>query len=606
MGFIYGIVNLDSQPAGKVEIDELGKATGWENFIYQSALYENLAVGFCHHPGRKPKAGIFRNDFVTVLADIRIYNSAYLKQSFDYQTDAEALAKAYMLWGADCGCHINGDYAAMIFDWKNLQVHLLRDHIGARPLVYWFSGKKIFFSSHEFGLVKSGLINTSVSEEKIIDNFFHYRGNYERTVFDNVKKVIPGYFLTFTAESPCRKIKYWRPENIQKTSAFIFETAAERLRELLTEAACRRMENARTGLHISGGIDSCGVASIVADNTSNKSMLVGYSWTPEFFDDPFEGEDEKVFIEAFSADKNVPVKYLNLNEYETIRNSLIPEFPTQHIEHPVMQMAGKDGVEILFSGWGGDEFVSLSNRGTLNHLFFKFKWGQLFRFIRKTGILSLPYKFRTDIIPLFIPFGLLPIYKAGKKDWSVLRLFCPSFIRRHWIKIFFHKQKNVFGYGDRTRFALNLLELYHLPERMDSWAVNAERYGFEYKYPLLDKDVLEFWFSIPVEFTYKNFHPRLLYREAMKGILMDKIRMRNDKGEAIRIAFTIRENEKGKNYLEQQFRALTQQEHLSHFRKEAFQKVFEHYGSADKRKRMRSGDKVTLYLRYVALVKKYF
>jgi asparagine synthetase B (glutamine-hydrolysing) len=605
MGFIYGVINLDRLPAVREEAEVLGKATGWDNFISQTALYGNVALGFCHHPERKSKAGLYIDEEVIVLADIRIYNQDELKQIFYYQSNEEVLAKAWLRWGIDWTNHINGDFAVFIFDKRDHCCYLFRDHIGTRPLVYWSSQTKLIFSSHEFGLAKSGLIKAGISENRLIDNFFHYIGNYEQSVFDNVKKVIPGYFVTFSAETPCRKIKYWEPEKIQKDNVLTFETATGRLRELLIKATCSRMENVRTGMHVSGGIDSCGVASIVADNTPDKNMLTGYSWTPIFFDGQFEGVNEKEFIEAFSADKKVRMRYLNLDEYETTRNALIPEFFIQHIEHPVMQMAHKDGVEILFSGWGGDEFVSLSSRGTFNHLFFNFKWRQLYKIIREKGVKSSIYKFRTEIFPLFLPFGLLPSYKAGKKDWSCFNLFNPGFIRKHWQQIFLRKNKNVFGYGNRTRLSLNLIEHYHLPERMDSWAVNAEHYGYEYKYPLLDKELLEFWFSIPVEFTYKDFHSRLLYREAMKGILTEKIRIRAEKGEAIRLAFSFRENQKGKKYLEQLFYSLSSREHLSYFRPRAFKKVFRNYDSKNKLKRIRARFKVMLYLRYVALVKKY-
>lgn len=40
-------------------------------------------------------------------------------------------------------------------------------------------------------------------------------------------------------------------------------------------------------------------------------------------------------------------------------------------------------------------------------------------------------------------------------------------------KYYFYR-KNSFGYGNRNRFALNLLKIYHLPERMNSWTINAE------------------------------------------------------------------------------------------------------------------------------------
>ena len=70
---------------------------------------------------------------------------------------------------------------------------------------------------------------------------------------------------------------------------------------------------------------------------------------------------------------------------------------------------------------------------------------------------------------------------------------------------------------------------------------------------MLDKQVLEFWFSLPVEFTYKDFNSRLLYRETMKGILTEKIRIRKDKGEALRIAYTQKNDQDGEEYLKNLF-----------------------------------------------------
>jgi len=183
-------------------------------------------------------------------------------------------------------------------------------------------------------------------------------------------------------------MKYWKPEEIRKNKALSFEDAVARLRQLIISATLNRMEPDKTGVHVSGGIDSAGVASILADHTEDKTQLIGYSWTPEEFKGEFEGIDEKEFIEAFVTEKGVRVNYLDLEEYESVKDSLIPEFETQNIEHPTMQMAGGDGVKTLFSGWGGDEFVSLSTRGTFNHLFFSFKWLTLGRFILKAGIRS--------------------------------------------------------------------------------------------------------------------------------------------------------------------------------------------------------------------------
>ncbi|NTW31274.1 MAG: hypothetical protein HGB12_01340, partial [Bacteroidetes bacterium] len=516
----------------------------------------------------------------------------------------EAFAKAYLHWGTQCANHINGDYAVVIIDRKKNEVYLFRDHIGTRPLVYWFHENRLIFASHEFGLVKSGLVSASLCEEKFINHLFRFKGNYTQTVFQNILKVIPGYFISF---SPKRKksTKYWKPEKIRQYKNLSFDDAVARLRQLLVSATLNRMEQDKTGVHVSGGIDSGGVASIIVDHTEDKAQLYGYSWTPDEFEGEYEGADEKEFIDAFSEEKGIPVNYLKLKENEAVIDALIPEFETQHIEHPTMKMAENDGVKTLFSGWGGDEFVSLSTRGTFNHLFFSFKWFTLGRFIIKSGIKSGIKRMWREVFPLLIPFGLVHTYKTQYTDWSKLRLLEPFFVLKHWKQIFFHSRKNFYGYGNRTRFALNLLHNYHIPERMDSWAIHAERYGFEYKYPLLDKDLLEFWFSIPIKYTYQDFNSRLLYREAMKGILTEKIRTRRDKGEGLRIAYSRQNRNNGEEYIKQLLKTIPEKSHLSFFRPEVLQKVIDKNSGKQKIKEIFKENQPLIYLRYVELVKKY-
>ena len=604
MSYIFGIIDFERKTAGAEELSALERAVRWDGSVAHTLIDGNVALGYCHHPERNPKAGIFRDEELIVLADIRIYNAGELKQSFDFATPEEAFAKAYRRWGAECAGHINGDFAVVVIDRQKGKVSLFRDHIGARPLAYRFSGNRLIFASHEYGLAKSGLCKAALLEEKLVSLLFRFKEKYEQTVFGGIHKVTPGHCLSFS-RGMGTAVKYWKPENISKNKTLSFNDAVEGLRERIITATRNRMEPGKTGLHVSGGLDSCGIAAIVAAYSPDKSLLTGYSWTPEQFDEKVEGTDEREFIDAFSQEKEIRIHYARLEEFESVKDEIDPEFPTQNIEHPVMRLAGKEGIGVLFSGWGGDEFVSLSLRGTVNHLFFTFKWLSLLNYARKRGIKTTICQFRVDVLPLLIPFGLLLPYKGGYQDWSVLRMLKPAFIRRHWKQIFFHSRKNIFGYGNRTRFALNLLDLRHIPDRMDSWSINAERYGFEYKYPLVDKDVLEFWFSLPVEFTYMDFRSRLLYREVMKGILPEIIRTRPDKGEAYRIAFSQRERKTGKKYLAELFYALKPEEHLPFINRKALVKEIKYSPGKNFRKNIRSMNKLILYLRHVALSNEY-
>jgi len=605
MGFIYGIINFEGSTIKEDNIATLADSVKYEGFVAQTIIEKNIALGFCHYPGKEPNVGIYMDENLIVVADIRIYNKEYFKKQPAGTTQVEIFAKTFSTFGLSCANHINGDFAAVVIDRKKNEAHLFRDHIGTRPLAYCISGNRLFFASHEFGLVKSGLLKPQLSEKKLIDTFLKLMEQYEQTVFHEIFKVIPGSVLSFSANGQKKVTQYWRPENIQEERDMTFDYASKHLRELIVAATQNRMEKGKTGMHISGGLDSCAIAAIVAQNSPDKSLLTGYSWTPEVSDRLMEGPNEKELINAFCKEEGIRLKYMNVSEGESAENLMTPEFEQQIIELPVMQMAGKDGVETMFSGWGGDELVSLGTRGTVNHLFFGFKWITLLKYARQNGLKHTIARLRIEVLPQLVPFGLMPVYKADRHDWSILRILKPSFLWKHRKQIFIHRRKRFFGYGNRKKFVLNLLELRFLPERIDSWAINAEKYGLEYKYPLLDKDVLEFWFTIPVEHTYKNFHPRLLFREAMKGILMDKIRLRSDKSEPLRSAFSQRERRNNRILLANVFGSLPEEDHLSFVKTYAFKKEISKPPSKNDIKNNRTLRKLAIYLRYTALVRKY-
>ncbi|MCK9625811.1 MAG: asparagine synthase-related protein [Bacteroidales bacterium] len=605
MSLIFGIINLNDALVSEHEFNTLAQAVCNKESCVISQNAVNMMVGYGHYPGRNARVGIYDDGRLVVIADLRLFNIQELHAHISFSTPIEALAQAFRKWGTDCGNHLNGEYAAVFYDREQGTAFLLRDHIGTRPLTYCLVHHRLFFSSDEFGLMRSGLIPTKLNEGKLISNFFQFKGWYDKTMFENVHKVQTGCIYSISKEQQ-RIYRWWRPECLRKDNSLTYEAAVQKLRKCLLKATISRMENVRIGLHVSGGIDSCGVASIVADNTLDKSTLRAYSWSPEQVSERIDGVNELPFIEAFVKEKTVVVQYLTAEKIEVTQNAIIPEFETQHIERPVMQQAAKDGVELVFSGWGGDEAVSVSMRGVFNHLFFSLNWGKLFQYIKKTGIKAAIHKFKSEILPYLIPGYIIHTYRSEYTDWSKLRLFHLCFIFKHISMFLFHKRMGIYGRGNRSSITLNLLNSGHLSERMDSWAINAETFGFAYTYPLLDKEVLECFLQIPAVYTYADFVPRKLYRDAMKGIMPESIRMRMDKSEAIRMSYSFKLRQEGKAYLVDLFNALTPEEHLPFCNLKNWEKLIRKpLTEGISKKNFQEVTKLCFYLRYVGLMKKY-
>lgn len=531
MGFIFGIINFDKAPVKEKDVYTIGNAVKWDGFAEKIVMGDTYGVGYCWNTIREPKTGVYQNKDLIVVCDARIYNQEeLLNQGINCANPEIMFAHAYEKWGEQCANKFNGDFSVVIIDHRLQKVFLFRDHVGVRPLCYAMYAQQLIFASHEFGIGKSRLVPNDFSENYLLNNlvlFFNH--DYRQTFFKAICKVVPGRVVSVTSTS-IQANDYWHPERIKKHIDLTLKNSVKELREHLIKATTRRMEPGVIGTHLSGGLDSSGVAAILADYVHDKSELVAYSWSPDEGDMEVEGTNEKELIDDFVKGKKIKVRYSSASD-SSVFSSLFsePEFENMDIELPTMKMAQKDNVSILFSGWGGDEFVSLSLRGAINHIILRFKLWDFYRWIKCFGIKSTLYRVWNEVMPLVLP---VVVYDKRKRQARLIRFFYGSFIVRHIGSFFLNYKRCIFGWGNRTGFMLRLLHNYHLPERMDSWALYGERYGFEYKYPLLDKELLEFWFTVPVKHTYQTMVSRYLYREAMKGILPEMIRVRPDKHEA--------------------------------------------------------------------------
>jgi asparagine synthase (glutamine-hydrolysing) len=74
-----------------------------------------------------------------------------------------------------------------------------------------------------------------------------------------------------------------------------------------------------------------------------------------------------------------------------------------------------------------------------------------------------------------------------------------------------------------------LLNNGHVTVRAEAWAASGARHGIEYRYPLLDRRLLEFGLGIPPDQLVGKGWNRYLFRRAVEGMLPDDIRWRRSK-----------------------------------------------------------------------------
>ena len=73
------------------------------------------------------------------------------------------------------------------------------------------------------------------------------------------------------------------------------------------------------------------------------------------------------------------------------------------------------------------------------------------------------------------------------------------------------------------------LEHWFIPERLEMFAQRGARHGVSYAYPMLDLDLISYAVRIPSVLLKQDGLNRAVFRDAMKGILPDQVRLKADK-----------------------------------------------------------------------------
>jgi len=133
--------------------------------------------------------------------------------SFFSHSDTEVLLKLYILDKEKCLNKLNGFFAFCIYDRDEQSFFIARDRYGVKPMLYLFDDDKFIFASE----MKSILAYGPEKELDYTSLHTYLQLNYipaPRTIFKNVKKLLPGEYL----EVRSRKLEVGRYYTIPYTT----------------------------------------------------------------------------------------------------------------------------------------------------------------------------------------------------------------------------------------------------------------------------------------------------------------------------------------------------------------------------------------------------
>lgn len=485
---------------------------------------------------------LFSSDGLILVADARIDGQADLRTALGDLAPSEdapavaLIAAAWRRWGAGCPQHLYGDYAFALHDAATGEGFAARDHVGARPFFYALDDGRFAFASDPATLLALPGIPDDLDEDFVATTLLHREFQpLGRSFFRAVRRLEPGHRLHLSAGA-VHIDRWWQPEAIAvDESAGDAETLA-RYRVLVEQAVTDRLAGAtRVAVHLSGGLDSSLVAAFAVPELRRRGLAdpPGYSWhlvDPDAAPDSEPGWSEAIraqlglelFAPALSADEMTALFARDWTRGPDIRN-LLHEGATQR------EAAARD-IQVILSGWGGDEGASFNGRGHHPKLFATGRWGTLYRDAQRPGVVA----------------GLRTIYHAGRRLGREYRprlplrwrhrsgdsLIDPGFLRR--ARLLPIPRLREFGVRQTQH---HLLRHSSTTARLEDWAISGAAHGIDYRFPLLDRRLLEFVYTLPPHMFRRGPMRRWLIKQASAGLLPDLVRLNNSKKEPLRVAW---------------------------------------------------------------------
>jgi asparagine synthase (glutamine-hydrolysing) len=295
-------------------------------------------------------------NYVEVRAELAAQGVAFRTSS-----DTEVLVAAYQRWGADCFPRLNGFWAVSLWDGRRRQVLLARDRLGKAPLYVWRESSGLFWASELKGLFAlAPRAGARVDARTVAEFVTHNRRDvHGSTCYEGVTSFPAGAHAWVEPGGSCRPTTYWAlPAERRRAAEVPSREAAARVEELLRDAVRIRLRaDVPVGVQLSGGLDSSSALALAAQEAPRvRAYTVA-------FDEP--EADEERFARLAAAHYPAAVDYRvikppagdlleALDDYVYLMGEPFHS-PNQFASQRVWQAMHADGLRVVLYGAGGDE-----------------------------------------------------------------------------------------------------------------------------------------------------------------------------------------------------------------------------------------------------------
>jgi len=497
--------------------------------------------------GHQPMAN--EDESIWIVLNGEIYNHAALRpgllaRGHRYRTrsDTETILHLYEEEGERCVERLAGMFAFAIWDRAHQRLLLARDRLGIKPLYYAITDQELIFASEIKAILAAGslrpALNAAILPEFLATRFVAG----EDTFFQGIHKLLPGRTLSWSAQDGLRTRRYWRlPAEIQQTPATLQEAAQEVRARLEAAVRSHLMSDVPLGLFLSGGLDSSGLAALMAPMASEpiRTFAVGFS-------EPGTSELEYARLVARSVGAEHREIVVTPAEFFDALPALIwhedePIAFTSSVPLYFVSRLARDHVKVVLTGEGADE------------LFMGYPWYRATAWNEKFGraYWSLTPRFLRERVRRIVPALPGPMRRYARRSFLALELNARGLVYENFAAFGDAWQRQLFvDYGSRNgtdpygealrcyaeapggmldRMSHADLQTYlvELLMKQDQMSMAA---SIESRVPYLDHEFVEYVAALPARFKLRGWRTKAVLREALRGLVPPEILTRRKMG----------------------------------------------------------------------------
>ena len=483
-----------------------------------------------------------------------IYNYLEIAQTlrskghkFKTYSDTEVIVHAYEEYGESCVNYFIGMFSFAIWDERKKTLFCARDRLGIKPFYYQYEDNRLILASEIKAILATGLVPKEVDTASLQDYLTYQTVLGERTMFRNIRKLLPGHTLRFEVDANRLTIRqYW---DVAFDVDFEHDESyfVNQLQRLLDDSVKIRLRSdVALGAHLSGGLDSSTVVSLASILNSSGEPIK--TFTGAF--DAGDKFDETLYAKMVADHARAQYHEIYPTEADFIEQlGNIIHFMDEPAAGPgvfpqfMLSKLASQHVKVALGGQGGDEIFAGYTRYLIGYLEECLKGA-----IEETSsnghyaatLASITPNLSSlkQYVPMLKYFWADGLFEPQEKRYFRLmdrtgdsrHIYQPELFATN--EAMMDRFSAIFNGSNAASFLNKMLYFdlkVHLPALLHVEDRTSMAWGLESRVPLLDHRIVEFMATVPPVIKFKGGEPKYLFKQAIGQLLPKPVLQRKDK-----------------------------------------------------------------------------